>query len=76
MNLKNIGDVSDIVKGDLGYYILKYQGDIKEGPVDFDSVKDSIKKSILDQKQNDAYNNQIQKWIDESNAKIHADRMK
>lgn len=76
MNLKNVGDVSDIVKGDSGYYILKYQSDVKEGPVDFDSVKDSIKKSILDQKQNDAYNNQIQKWIDESNAKIHADRMK
>lgn len=76
MNLKNVGDVSDIVKGDLGYYILKYQSDVKEGPVDFDSVKDSIKKSILEQKQNDAYNNQIQKWIEESNAKIHTDRMK
>lgn len=76
MNLKNVGDVSDIVKGDLGYYILKYQSDVKEGPVDFDSIKDSIKKSILEQKQNDAYNNQIQKWIEESNAKIHTDRMK
>ena len=77
MALEKVGDVSGKIRGNsYGYYIIKYVGDSVEGPIALDEVKDSIQSSLLSKKQNETYDSQIQKWVDEADFKENLNALK
>ena len=70
MALSSIGDVSDKVRGSSnGWYIIKYVGDVAEGAVDYDSVKDDIHDDLLSDKKDEVYTEAVTKWIEEAGIK-------
>lgn len=68
--LANVGDVSDKVEGIYGYYIIKYESDVAEGPVSLDEVRDTLTESVLTTKQNNTYDEAVEKWVSEANATV------
>lgn len=76
MALEKIGDISEPAKGVYGYYIVKYVSDVVEGPVAYETVKDSLQEALLKTKQDTFYNELIETWVSEANAKIYKDKLK
>lgn len=73
-NLKE-GQVSDPVKSEFGYHLIKVTG-IKEGQViSFDEVKDKVKAGILKAKKGAAFADKINEWKSELNVKIYTDEI-
>ena len=58
-----------------GYYIVQYTGDIKEGPVNFETVEDDIHAELLKKAQDDAFTAAVQAWIDASTVEKFIDRV-
>ena len=77
MALEKPGDVSDKTKGtSYGYYIIRYENDEAEGPVNLDDVKETISSSLLSTKRNDTYNAAVDKWVEEANIKVDMNALK
>ena len=71
MALEKPGDHSGKVKGtSYGYYIIRYEGDEPEGAIALDEVKDTISSSLLNTKQNEAYNSAVEKWVEEAGISV------
>lgn len=70
MALASVGDTSEPVKLSNGMSILKYVGDVAEGPVALDTVKESLSASLLNTKKNETYEAQISAWIEAAGAKV------
>lgn len=60
--LAKIGDTTDLVASDYGYHIIKYVGDVPAGPVSFDTVKESLKTSVLAAKKDKAWTDAMAQW--------------
>lgn len=71
MALEHIGDVSDVIVTDYGYFILKYASDIEPGTVDFESRKEAETAETLANKQNDAYSAYIDSMLSEANIVVN-----
>ena len=77
MALEKPGDHSGKVKGtSYGYYIIRYDSDEPEGPVALDEVKEALSSSLLTTKQNDTYNAQVDKWVEEAGIKVDLNALK
>ncbi|MEA5013534.1 MAG: peptidylprolyl isomerase [Candidatus Limiplasma sp.] len=76
MALEKIGDVSPAVRTSFGIHLLQYAGDVQEGEVPLEDVKDDLQAEILSTKQEEAFNATLNQWVTEAGAKIYADRMK
>lgn len=73
-NLKE-GEVSSPVKSEYGYHIIKATG-LKQAQVTpFDQVKDQIKQTLLQQKQQDTFNSKLEEWKTELKVKTYDDRL-
>jgi foldase protein PrsA len=73
-NLKE-GEISAPVKSQYGYHIIKVTG-LKDSQVTpLDQVKDQIKSSLLQQKQQDAITSKIEEWKKDLNTKTYEDRL-
>ena len=70
MALENVGDVSDIITTDYGYFILRYAKDLTAGEADFESRKDAETEETLSNKKNDAYTAFINQILDEANMQL------
>ena len=70
MALENVGDVSDIITTDYGYFILQYAKDLTAGEADFESRKDAETEETLSNKKNDAYTAFINQILDEADMQI------
>ena len=73
MALEKVGDTSDKIASDLyGYYIIKYVGDVEEGPVALEgNVYDTIKNEVQSTKEDEAYSAAVAEWV--SAAKVTTD---
>jgi len=76
MALQNVGDVSEPVESTYGYHIIKYVSDVQEGPVDLETVRESIYNSLLSTKKNDLTESTIQQWESEAKISTFEDRLK
>ena len=65
MALEKVGDTSDKIASDLyGYYIIKYVGDVEEGPVALEgNVYDTIKNEVQSTKEDEAYSAAVAEWV-------------
>lgn len=68
--LENVGDVSDVITTDYGYFILRYAKDLETGEVDFESRKETETEEALTNKKNDAYTEYVNKVLDEADMQI------
>lgn len=68
--LENVGDVSDVITNDYGYFILRYAKDLETGEVDFESRKETETEEALTNKKNDAYTEYVNKVLDEADMQI------
>ena len=63
------------VKTQFGYHVIKCL-DKEEYPVKkFDTVKEDIKKSLLEEKKNKQWNETAQKWQEEAKIKIYENNL-
>lgn len=73
-NLKE-GEVSNPVKSQFGYHLIKATG-LKSGEViSFDQVKDKLNEAILQQKKEIAYDAKMQEWETDLNVKTYEDKL-
>ncbi len=76
MALQNVGDVSEPIESTYGYHIIKYVSDVAEGPVDIETVRESISSALLSTKKTELTDSTIQQWVSEANVKTFLDRLK
>ena len=73
MALQNVGDYSDKIEGNYGYYIIQYTSDVVEGAVDMETVHDTISSSLLSSKQSTVRDEVVAQWVKDANATINKD---
>ncbi len=71
MLLKNVGDHTTKIEGSYGYYIIKYAGDVEEGAVDLETVREGIESDLLSAKQETVKTETIDQWVSDANAQIN-----
>jgi foldase protein PrsA len=73
-NLKE-GQVSEPIKSQYGYHLIKVTG-IKNGEVvSFDEVKEQLKNFLINQKKEAVYNAKIQEWKNALGIKTYEDKL-
>ena len=70
MALSGVGEVSGKIQGMYGYYILKYDSDVEEGPVALDDVRETLHTELLAEKQDAYFTEQTAQWVKESPVKV------
>ena len=69
------GQISDPIKSQFGYHIIKATGIKDEVVTPFDDVKEQIKSQLIQQKQSEAFNTKISEWKDASKVKTYEDKL-
>lgn len=75
MALKNPGDISGVVRMADGVCILEYVGQVQAGEVSLEDVKEEMQRETLDSAKYNAYEQQLNKWLEEANVKYYPERM-
>ena len=70
MALVNVGDVSEVVATDYGYFILCYAKDLEAGAVDFEARKAQETEEALAAKQDEAYSAYLDAMLTEANIEV------
>ena len=69
------GQISDPIKSQFGYHIIKATGIKDEVVTPFDDVKEQIKSQLLQQQQSKAFNDKISEWKDAAKVKTYEDKL-
>lgn len=75
MMLEEIGQVSTPVRSVSGIHIIKYIGDVTPGEVDLPDVSRQIQEEVFAEKQELAYETQIESWLSTANATYYPERL-
>lgn len=70
MALEKVGDISAKTPGMYGYYIIQYAGDVQEGPVTLDEVRDELTATAQADKEEEIYQAALAQWIEAANVKV------
>ena len=70
MALEHVGDVSDVIVTDYGYFILRSAKDLESGEADFEARKETETEETLTNKKNDAYSAFIDTILDEADIQV------
>ena len=62
MALEKIGDVSQPIRTSYGLHIIRYEGDVESGAVDYESVKEELLSEVQDTLMNNYYNDLVDSW--------------
>ncbi len=76
MALEKVGDISEPVRTDYGYHIIKYCGDVAEGPVALEGVREALASEALTAKQESTYADAVAAWTEEADVKTYPEKMK
>lgn len=76
MALEKVGDISQPIRTNFGYHILRYAKDYEEGEAKLEDVKDAIEKEIFSAKQDEKYQELETKWLVEAEVTRYPERMK
>ncbi|WP_294401284.1 peptidylprolyl isomerase [uncultured Clostridium sp.] len=69
------GQISDPVKSQFGYHIIKATGLKDEVVTPFEDVKEQIKSQLLQQKQSEVFNAKLEEWKEAAKVKTYEDRL-
>ena len=75
MSLEKIGDVSQPVLSSKGVHIIYYNSDVTPGAIDIAEVHDDLAASVLEAKQDEAYEAAYQSWYDAAKIKKYPNRL-
>jgi len=75
MALTEVGQVSQPVLTEYGYHILQYTGDLAEGAVPLDQVRDALEPEVRTTKEDEAYTAAMNQWISEAQVTTYPERM-
>ncbi len=75
MALKNVGDISDPFRSGYGIHILQYASDLNSGQVELSEISDQIEAQLLGQKQDTLYDQTVNQWMADANAKTYTKRL-
>ena len=75
MALEEVGDYSEPVRTEEGVCILQYLGDVPEGEVPFEDVRDVLAEEALDTLRYRAYAAKTEEWLEEANPSYYPERM-
>lgn len=62
MALEKVGDYSEPTGSDNGYYIIRYQTEVKEGEVSFEEAKESVKTKQVESYASTRYSEYLAEW--------------
>ena len=71
MGLEKIGDISDVVETDYGYFILRYARDMEPGSADFDSRSEAETAEALESRKNEVFSDYLDKMLEEANVVLN-----
>lgn len=74
MSIKEVGQISEPVRGKNGIHIIYYLGDITPGEVPFEEIADGVAAEALNDKISMTYENQTDAWVEEAHPVYHLDR--
>ena len=69
------GQYSAVFQDDEGLHIIYYVGDVQEGPVALETVKEDIREFLLSDKQSTEWNASVKAWMDDSSVTIYEQRL-
>lgn len=69
------GEVSDPVKSQFGYHLIKATGLKEAAVISFDDIKEKIKESLFKEKQEAVIAAKLNEWKNQLNVKIYEDRL-
>lgn len=70
------GEISAPIKSSFGYHIVKVEGvQTEEKVTSLDEVKDTIKSTLLSEKQQETYDSTLEEWKEELNVKLYENRL-
>lgn len=75
MALTTVGEVSQPVESEFGIHFIRYEGDVAEGPVAFEQVRDALEPEVLAEKQQEAYFSVVDAWVQDAEVKIYRNRL-
>lgn len=75
MALENAGDISGMVRTADGVCILQYVGEVPAGEVALEEVRAELTQETLEGKRYNAYENQLEQWLEEADAVYYPERM-
>ena len=75
MALKTPGDISGAVRTADGVCILEYVGEVQAGEVPLEKMKEELQHETLENAKYSAYEQQLNKWLEEANVKYYPERM-
>ena len=76
MALQNAGDLSGIIRLDDGVCILQYLGEVMPGAVPQAAIYEEISAETLENAQYDAYNAQVEAWLQAANPTFYPERLR
>ncbi|MDD3243651.1 MAG: peptidylprolyl isomerase [Eubacteriales bacterium] len=77
MALKSVGDTTtELVYSDYGYHILKFNGVLDAGAVDFEDVKDQISEQLLNTAKNSLWSTQLNEMKSAAKIKRYTSRLR
>ena len=76
MALENPGDISAPVRTADGVYVLRYIANVEPGSVPLSNVSSRLTTETQQALKDQAYNDQLQVWMEEANVKYYPERMK
>lgn len=75
MALENVGDYSEPVRTEDGVCILQYVGEVPEGEVPLEDVREALTAEVLEAARDEAYAAQTDEWVAEENPNYYPERM-
>ena len=67
MSVESVGGLSEPTRGMYGLYIVYYDSDVTPGAVDYESIKEDLYYTTLENLRTEAYDAQIAAWCEELN---------
>lgn len=74
MSLKEIGDVSEVVRTDGGVCILRYVSDVTAGTVPLEEVADELRENYEAEIRSNLYNTTVLGWMEEADIQYYLDQ--
>ena len=76
MALAAVGDVSEAVRSSYGIHIIRYQGDVAEGEIGLETVREALTEEVLANKQTTHINDLMTEWMDAAEVKVYEKELK